>query len=32
MQGEGVTYQPDGRGFYTNTEGVMPPIHHTACR
>jgi hypothetical protein len=32
MQGEGVSYQPDGRGFYTNTEGAMPPIHHTACR
>ena len=32
QQGEGITYQPDGRGFYTTTEGPMPPIHRTGCR
>ncbi|HXI59003.1 MAG TPA: hypothetical protein VNO55_23210 [Polyangia bacterium] len=32
QQGEGVSYQPDGRGFYTTTEGNTPPIHHMACR
>jgi hypothetical protein len=32
LQSEGISYQPDGRGFYTNSEGAMQPIHRTACR
>jgi hypothetical protein len=32
QQGEGITYQPDGRGLYTTTEGPTPPIHRTGCR
>jgi hypothetical protein len=31
-QGEGIAYQPDGRGFFTNSEGAMQPINHTGCR
>jgi hypothetical protein len=32
MQGEAVAYRPDGRGYYTTSEGSTPPIHRTGCR
>jgi hypothetical protein len=32
QQREGISYQPDGRGYFTNSEGAMQPINHTACK
>jgi hypothetical protein len=32
QQREGISYQPDGRGFFTNSEGTTQPIHHTSCK
>lgn len=32
MQGEAITYEPDGRGFYTTTEGTNVPLSHVRCR
>jgi hypothetical protein len=32
MQGEGISYRPDGRGYYTTSEGARPPIHRVGCR
>jgi hypothetical protein len=30
-QGEAVGYRPDGRGYYTTSEGAMPPLHRVTC-
>lgn len=32
QQGEAVAYSPDGRSYFTTSEGDNPPIHRTACR
>jgi len=32
VQGEGVAYRADGRGYYTTSEGNSPPIHRVLCR
>jgi hypothetical protein len=32
VQSEGITYRPDGRGYYTTSEGAKPPIHRVLCR
>jgi hypothetical protein len=32
VQSEGISYRPDGRGYYTNSEGARPPIHRVLCR
>jgi hypothetical protein len=32
QQREGISYQPDGRGFFTDSEGTTQPIHHTSCK
>jgi hypothetical protein len=31
-QSEGIAYRPDGRGYYTTSEGARPPIHRVLCR
>jgi hypothetical protein len=31
-QSEGIAYRPDGRGYYTTSEGTRPPIHRVLCR
>jgi hypothetical protein len=31
-QSEAVSYQPDGRGYYTTSEGTSPPVHRVRCR
>jgi hypothetical protein len=30
-QSEAVTYQPDGRGYYTTSEGANPPLDRVSC-
>jgi hypothetical protein len=30
-QSEGVTYRPDGRGYFTTSEGSQPPINRVRC-
>jgi hypothetical protein len=30
-QGEGVAYRPDGRGYFTTTEGSQPPLNRVSC-
>jgi hypothetical protein len=32
QQREGITYAPDGRGYYTNSEGSMQPINRVGCK
>jgi hypothetical protein len=32
QQGEAVDYLPDGRGYYTTSEGAMPPLHRVSCQ
>lgn len=32
QQSEAVTYQPDGRGYYTTSEGATPPLDRVSCR
>jgi hypothetical protein len=32
VQGEAVSYRPDGRGYYTTSEGAGPPLHRVTCR
>ena len=32
IQGEAVSYRADGRGYYTTSEGDLPPIHRVTCR
>jgi len=32
QQSEGITYRPDGRGYYTTSEGARPPIHRVVCK
>jgi hypothetical protein len=32
VQSEGIAYRPDGRGYYTTSEGARPPIHRVLCR
>jgi hypothetical protein len=32
QQGEGVTYSPDGRSYFTTSEGSSPPINRVSCR
>ena len=31
QQSEAITYRPDGRGYYTTSEGA-PPIHRVVCK
>ena len=31
-QSEAVTYQPDGRGYYTTSEGANPPVNRVRCQ
>jgi hypothetical protein len=31
-QGEAVAYGPDGRSYYTTSEGASPPLHRVVCR
>jgi hypothetical protein len=31
-QSEAVTYQPDGRGYYTTGEGANPPVNRVRCQ
>ena len=32
QQSEGIAYRPDGRGYYTTSEGARPPIHRVGCK
>jgi hypothetical protein len=32
QQREGIAYQPDGRGYFTNSEGSMQPINRVVCK
>lgn len=32
LQREGITYAPDGSGFFTTGEGSMEPINRTSCK
>jgi hypothetical protein len=32
QQGEAVTYRPDGSGYYTTSEGALPPIDAVSCK
>jgi uncharacterized protein YndB with AHSA1/START domain len=31
-QSEAVAYRPDGRGYYTTSEGNNPPVHRVLCQ
>jgi hypothetical protein len=32
QQSEAIAYRPDGRGYYTTSEGARPPIHRVGCK